>query len=105
MFISITLLMAGLALVNPTVTGPIDWHDGAARAIYFMTNPFLAPNSVVAIPIGKDGSLSEPVYTLTGGNGGGYGKNVVTGLPGGPDAFGSQGSVQVAANVSDWTIL
>jgi hypothetical protein len=68
-----------------------------AKAVYFMTN--LASNSIAALPVADDGSVSAGTMTSTGAAGG----NLVDpkkGTPNGPDALASQGSVQVAGNVS-----
>ena len=66
------------------------------KALYFITND--ANNSVVAIPISKNGTLSDGSLTATGG----AGSNEVdaTGKPLAPDALSSQGSVRVAGKVS-----
>ena len=68
----------------------------SAKALYFITND--ANNSVVAIPINKNGTLSDGSFTATGG----AGSNEVdaTGKPLAPDALSSQGSVRVAGKVS-----
>lgn len=73
------------------------WGYGRAKTLYFMTN--LAENAVVALPVGEDGSLSTWTMTATGGAGGSL-VSPTDGTPDGPDALGSQGSVQVAENVS-----
>ena len=81
---------------------PEGWpgHGGGmekAKAVYFMTN--LASNSIVALPVAEDGSVSAGTMTSTGAAGG----NLVDpkkGTPNGPDALASQGSVQVVGNVS-----
>jgi hypothetical protein len=66
-----------------------------AKAVYFMTN--LASNSIVALPV-EDGSVSAGTTISTGGAGGSS-VSAMTGAPNGPDALGSQGSVQVVGNV------
>lgn len=58
-----------------------------------MTNE--GDNAVVALPVGKDGSLSTWTTASTGGAGGSL-VSPTDGTPDGPDALGSQGSVQVA---------
>lgn len=68
-----------------------------AKAVYFMTN--LDSNTVVALPVADDGSVSAGTMTLTGGAGGNL-VDAMKGTPNGPDALGSQGSVQVEKNVS-----
>ena len=70
-----------------------------AKALYFMTN--LASNSIVALPVAEDGSVSAGTTTSTGGAGGNL-VNAMTSAKNGPDALGSQGSVQVAGNVCDY---
>jgi hypothetical protein len=67
-----------------------------AKAVYFMTN--LASNSIVALPVADDGSVSAGTTTSTGGAGGNL-VDAMKGTPNGPDALGSQGSVQVVGNV------
>jgi hypothetical protein len=68
-----------------------------AKAIYFITND--ACNSVVALKVAADGTLSDGSITGTGG----AGMNAIdsaTGGPAAPDALFSQGAVKVAGNVS-----
>ena len=67
-----------------------------AKAVYFMTN--LASNSIVALPVAEDGSVSAGTRTSTGAAGGNL-VDAKKGTPNGPDALGSQGSVQVAGDV------
>jgi hypothetical protein len=67
-----------------------------AKAIYFITND--ACNSVVALKVAADGTLSDGSITGTGG----AGMNAIdsaTGGPAAPDALFSQGAVKVAGNV------
>lgn len=68
-----------------------------AKAVYFMTNE--AQNAVVALPVGMNGSLAMGTTTSTGGAGGSQ-VSMTDGTSNGPDALGSQASVQVADNVS-----
>ena len=69
-----------------------------ARAVYFMTNT--ASNSIVALNVAADGTIADiGSITPTGGSGGNL-VNPMTFAPDGPDALGSQGSVQVVENVS-----
>lgn len=85
----------GAAPPAPPMAG-MNTSTSSPKAIYFQTNK--APNSVVAIPVAADGTLSGGVLTSTGGNGG----NTVsadTGTPNAPDALGSQGAVAVNGNV------
>ena len=69
-----------------------------ANVVYFMTNA--AENAIVALRVAPDGTIeSVGSITPTGGIGG----NLVSPVdltPDGPDALGSQGSVQVEGNVS-----
>ena len=58
-----------------------------------------AGNSVIAIDVGNDGLLTAVSNIVsTGGTGGSLINS--TDMPAGPDAFGSQGSVQVVGDVS-----
>lgn len=66
------------------------------RAIYFITNE--ESNSVVALPIGPDGTLSRGTVTATGGSG-----SVALNSdnqPATPDALVSQSALTLAGNVS-----
>jgi hypothetical protein len=66
-----------------------------AKAIYFITNA--AENSVVALKVASDGTLSDGSITATGGNGMvGVDKE---GAPAVPDGTFSQGALKVAGNV------
>lgn len=67
-----------------------------AKAIYFMTNA--ANNSVVALRVAADGTLSDGSITSTGGAGM---NGVENGAPAAPDALFSQGAVKVAGSVSN----
>ena len=71
-----------------------------AKAIYFMTNA--AQNSVVALKVAADGTLSDGSITATGG----AGMNGVdsTGAPAAPDALFSQGAVKTSGNVSTFEL-
>jgi hypothetical protein len=66
-----------------------------AKAIYFLTNA--ANNSIVALKVGADGTLSDGSITATGG----VGMSGVdsTGAPAAPDSLFSQGALKVAGNV------
>lgn len=69
-----------------------------AKAIYFITND--ACNSVVALKVAADGTLSDGSITGTGG----AGMNGLLSATGGiaaPDALFSQGAVKVAGNVGN----
>lgn len=72
------------------------WNKQTARAIYFMTN--LPSNSIVALPVAEDSSVSAGTTTSTEGAGGNL-VDPVKGTKNGPDALGSQGSVQVVGDV------
>jgi hypothetical protein len=68
-----------------------------AKAIYFMTNQ--ATNSVIAIPVSANGTLSGGTSIGTGG----AGSNLIdtsTNEPAAPDALASQGAVKVEGNVN-----
>jgi hypothetical protein len=67
-----------------------------AKAIYFMTNT--ANNSIVALKVAADGTVSNGSVTATGGAG--MSGVDASGAPAAPDALFSQGSVKVAGNVS-----
>jgi hypothetical protein len=67
-----------------------------AKAIYFMTNT--ANNSIVALKVATDGTVSDGSVTATGGAG--MSGVDASGAPAAPDALFSQGSVKVAGNVS-----
>ena len=80
----------GAAAANSTAAATTN-----AKAIYFMTNA--ANNSIVALKVAADGTLSDGSITATGG----AGMNGVdsTGAPAAPDALFSQGAVKVAGSV------
>ena len=67
------------------------------KAVFFMTN--VANNSIVALPVGANGTLGAGSLTPTGGAGGAE-VDPLTGLPTIPDALASQGAVRVAGNVT-----
>lgn len=68
-----------------------------AKAVYFLTND--AKNSVVALKVDTDGTLSDGSITLTGGSGasGIESKNNATA---GPDSLFSQSALKAEGNVS-----
>ena len=69
-----------------------------AKAVYFMTNT--ASNAVVGLNIAPDGTIAG-IGSVTSTNG--IGGNLLSSTdftPNGPDALGSQGSIQVLDNVS-----
>lgn len=80
----------------PGLAAPTGRATANAKAIYFITND--ACNSVVALRVAADGTLSDGSITSTGG----AGMNAIdsaTGGPAAPDALFSQGAVKVAGNV------
>lgn len=66
-----------------------------AKAVYFITNA--AKNSVVALKVHADGTLSDGSITLTGGAGL---SGTAFGAPSEPDSLFSQGALKVTGNVS-----
>ncbi|KAJ5585208.1 uncharacterized protein N7459_005008 [Penicillium hispanicum] len=74
------------------------WAVG--KAVYLQSNE--QHNSVISIPIGKDGKLHGGVVTATGGAGGDS-IDGSTNAPASPDALSSQGSVVVSDDVSCYT--
>jgi hypothetical protein len=97
MLLQPTLILAAFAAT--AACRPSHRRMGAhpAKAVYFMTNE--AENAVVALPVGMNGSIAMGTTTSTGGAGGSQ-VSETDGAPNGPDALGSQASVQVADNVS-----
>lgn len=81
---------AGSAAANSTAAASTN-----AKAIYFMTNA--ANNSIVALKVAADGTLSDGSITATGGAG--MSGLDSTGAPAAPDSLFSQGAVKVAGNV------
>lgn len=71
--------------------------ETVGKAVYFLTNE--AENAVVALPIGKDGKLSNGTITKTGGAGS-IAVDGATNQPAIPDALISQSALVVAGNVS-----
>lgn len=71
------------------------------KAVYFITNG--AENSVVALPIGKDGTLSKGTVTMTGGAGS-ISIDGATKQPALTDALVGQSSLAVAGNVSSMVL-
>ena len=78
----------------PGIAVPAEATSQNAKAIYFMTND--ACNSVVALKVAADGTLSDGSITMTGGAGM---NGIENGKPAAPDALFSQGAVKVAGNV------
>src|SRR6187402_1137511 len=71
-----------------------------AKAVYFLTNA--AENSVVALKVAADGTLSDGSITATGGAG--LVGVDAKGSPAVPDGLFSQGAVKVAGNVGTLTL-
>lgn len=69
----------------------------AGKAVYLQSN--MQDNSVISIPIGRDGKLYGGMVTSSGGMGGDS-IDGTTNKPAGPDALSSQGSVAVSGDVS-----
>ena len=87
------------ALAAPKWGGWGGHQECPAKTLYIATNG--ASNAVVAISVGSGGLLDAVTsVTPTGGVGGAAINNVTTGSLAGPDSFGSQGSLQVAGDVS-----
>ena len=96
-YVSVTLAVAGYAAgVAIPASGGMKAAQ-APKALYFMTNA--AENSIVALPIGEDGKLSDGTITPTGGKGA-QEVDATTGIPNAPDGLASQGAVKVAGGVS-----
>ncbi|CAM1502754.1 Fc.00g075300.m01.CDS01 [Cosmosporella sp. VM-42] len=93
-----TILLATLLTLSPLASArPKRCHgksSSGGKALYFLTNE--DANSVVAVPIAADGSLSGGVLTKTGGKG----STAVdaTGKAAIPDGLVSQSSLTVAGN-------
>lgn len=68
-----------------------------AKAVYFLTND--AKNSVVALKVNADGTLSDGSITLTGGSGA-SGVDGMTNTTAGPDSLFSQSALKAEGNVS-----
>jgi len=77
---------------SPNVTSAASSN---AKAIYFLTNA--ANNSIVALKVSSDGTLSDGSVTATGGAG--LSGVDSTGAPAAPDSLFSQGALKVAGNV------
>ncbi|EED20230.1 conserved hypothetical protein [Talaromyces stipitatus ATCC 10500] len=88
-------LLVLLATAHPLDAGHRSCEaPSGAKAIYFLTNEH--SNSVVAIAVGANGTLSGGVKVATGGNGGSTVNS--TGGSNGPDALGSQSALTVVDN-------
>lgn len=67
-----------------------------AKAVYFLTND--AKNSVVALKVNADGTLSDGSITLTGGSGA-SGIDGMTNTTAGPDSLFSQSALKAEGNM------
>jgi hypothetical protein len=67
------------------------------KAVYFISND--SPNTIVALPINEDGTLSAGTVTRSGGNGAVSFHNT-PGVPAKPDGLVSQSSITIAGQVS-----
>lgn len=70
----------------------------AGKAVYFITNE--AANSIIALPIGSNGMLSNGKATETGGMGGNA-LDAATKQPAMSDVLFSQSALTIAGNVSN----
>lgn len=107
--VQISLLLAACALAHIIYAAPLVDNisiaskgrklraaNTNAKAVYFITNA--AQNSVVALKVAEDGTLSDGSITATGGAGM-SGIDGSTNLTAAPDSLFSQGAVKVAGNV------
>ncbi|KAI1385484.1 uncharacterized protein F4822DRAFT_345507 [Hypoxylon trugodes] len=93
---SILMLAQGIA-GHAIKRVPAEQSDAACKStgkvLYFITND--AVNSVVALPINSDGTLSAGTLTASGGNGSSS-IDGTTQQPAGPDALASQSALTIA---------
>ena len=105
--VRLSQLAAPIALVSAVLAVPRSPPTGfmldgskhitkAPQAVYFITNN-VDENAVVALKPGRDGKLVESSVTPTGGKGSNQ-LNGTTGLPFGPDALASQGSLTLVGD-------
>lgn len=95
-------ILLSAALLGLAVEGaPATKQGNGPKAIYFLTNN--AQNSVVALPVGCDGTLSRGSVTGTGGKGSNS-IDMSTNLPAGPDALSSQSALKVSGQVRTYCI-
>lgn len=99
LLILLVAAFAPRALAAPQGHYPSSGGQGTSvgKAVYFITNN--QQNAIVALRIGKDGTLSNGSVTATGGAGSNS-INGATNQPAGPDALASQSALTVAGNVS-----
>ena len=97
--LSKSLVLALVALLPLSICAPAssDRRQQNAKAVYFLTNK--ATNSVVALKVGRDGTLSDGSVVSTGGNGE---SAIQAGLniPAGPDSLSGTGAIRLYKNVS-----
>ncbi|KAE8440321.1 hypothetical protein EG329_008885 [Mollisiaceae sp. DMI_Dod_QoI] len=81
-----------------TASGPVATNltksSSTAKAVYFITN--IRNNSIVALKVAANGTLSDGSITTTGG----LGMSGVdsTGNPAAPDSLFSQGAIKISGN-------
>ena len=95
-----SLALALLSTVNAGALLPRqdpDSRNGGPKVAYFMTND-LTSNSLVAMPIGRDGLVGAPTFTSTGGFGSQQ-RNQSSRMPVTSDALDVQGAVRAVGNV------
>lgn len=94
-----TTLLVGCTYANSIESCPRDPNNGflAGKTVYLQSNE--QNNSIVSIPIGRDGKLYGGMVTPSGGMGG-DGIAGTTNKSAAPDALSSQGSVTVSGDVS-----
>jgi hypothetical protein len=92
-------LLVGCTYAHSIDSCPRDPTNGwpAGKAVYVQSNE--QNNSIISIPIGRDGKLYGGMVTSSGGMGG-DGIDGTTNKAAAPDALSSQGSVTVGGDVS-----
>lgn len=97
LFLLASLSLTSIAAPAPHWKRPSLHAPAGAKAIYLITND--QSNSVVALPVGSDGTLSKGTLTATGGEG----SNSIDGAtnqPAAPDALVGQSALTRVGNVS-----
>jgi hypothetical protein len=92
-----TLLVVGTAVHGSSTVRPRNFGEGStsAKAIFFQTNR--APNSIVAVPVDREGHLGQATFHRTGADGE---AEVGADGPNPHDSLGTESSVVVVDNVS-----
>ncbi|KAI4262184.1 MAG: hypothetical protein L6R42_002634 [Xanthoria sp. 1 TBL-2021] len=90
------LATASAVVAAPQALNAAKKKGATPKAIYFMTND-AAENSIVALKVGQDGTLSDGSRTMTGGKGA-SGVDGNSSMPAGPDALFSQSALKVEGN-------